>query len=87
MTTRKTRRQESCDLLAERLSAYLDGDLEPSLCAKIEKHAEDCPRCAALIKDLQETAGVCRRAGRQPLPAAVRARARARMRELLGKSR
>lgn len=83
----KRTKSDQCDVLVERLSAYLDGDLGPSACARIQQHASACPRCAALIEDLQETTGACRRAGRQPLPAAVRVRARARMRELLGRSR
>lgn len=76
-----------CHLLIERLSAYLDGDLPASACDKIRRHAKTCPRCAALIDDLQQTAGLCRRAGKEPLPADVRARARARILKLLGDAR
>ena len=82
---KKTQGAHSCDVVVERLSAYLDGDLGPAACARIRGHAGTCRRCTALIEDLQKTAGVCRRAGREPLPAAVRARARARMRALLGR--
>ena len=78
-------RIDSCRMLVERLSAYLDGDLAPSTCTKIRRHAKACPRCAALIGDLRSTVGVCRRAGQQPLPAAVRARAKARVRALLAR--
>lgn len=77
------RKAHACHVLAERLSAFLDGDLAASTCEKIRRHAKTCPRCAALIEDLQETTGLCRRAGRRPLPRAIRARARARMLELL----
>ena len=72
-----------CHVVVERLSAYLDGDLPASACDKIRRHAKSCPRCSALIEDLQKTAGLCHRAGREPRPAASRARARARMLELL----
>ena len=76
-----------CDLLVEQLSAYLDGDLGPAVCARIRRHSKTCPRCAALIDDLQQAVGLCRRAGQAPLPAAVRSRARTRMRLLLSAAR
>lgn len=76
---------DECHVLVERLSAYLDGDLGPAACTRIRRHAKTCRRCAALIDDLQQASGLCRRAGHQPLPPAVRARARARIRALLGK--
>ena len=85
MTTRGPAR--ACRMLVERLSAYLDGDLNPAACTRIQRHGRTCPRCASLILDLQETTGLCRDAGRQPLPAAVRARARARVRALLSRSK
>jgi anti-sigma factor RsiW len=78
---RKTTR---CRVLIERLSAYLDGDLGPAACASITRHARTCPRCAELIRTLQKTAGLCRKAGTRPLPAPVRARARAHIQKLLG---
>jgi anti-sigma factor (TIGR02949 family) len=81
--TKKASAAGSCDLLVEQLSAYLDGDLGPAVCAHIRRHSKTCTRCAALIDALQQTVGICRRAGQAPLPPAVRARARARMRELL----
>ena len=84
---RKPASVRHCNLLVEQLSAFLDDDLSPTACTRIRRHARTCARCAAVIEDLQETAGLCRRVGRQPLPAAVRARARARIRGLLGASR
>jgi anti-sigma factor (TIGR02949 family) len=85
--TKKTSAAGSCDLLVEQLSAYLDGDLGPAVCARIRRHSMTCTRCAALIDDLQQTVGICRRAGQAPLPAAVRSRARTRMRLLLSAAR
>jgi anti-sigma factor RsiW len=87
MKARRTSREPDCHILAERLSAYLDGDLPTAACASIRRHAKSCRRCAALIDDLQKTAGLCRRAGTRPLPLSVRARAKARIRALLVKPR
>ena len=75
--------RRACQVLDERLSAYLDGDLSAAACARIRRHAKRCPRCTALIHDLQKTTGLCHRAGQAPLPPAVRARARARIRALM----
>jgi anti-sigma factor RsiW len=73
----------SCRLLLERLSAYVDGDLPAPACHRIERHARECRRCSTVIDDLRRTAGLCRRAGEAPLPAAVRKLARDRIRRLV----
>jgi anti-sigma factor (TIGR02949 family) len=65
------------------ISAYLDGELAPNACDAIEQHCETCPQCAALVKGLRETVGLCRRAAVAPLPKSVRARARDSIRKLL----
>jgi anti-sigma factor RsiW len=75
-----------CRVLLERLSAYLDGDLSARACAAVERHSRTCPRCAAAIADLRETTGLCRRAGTMPLPDAVRRRAQARLRRVIGQA-
>ena len=72
-----------CDVLLEQLSAYLDGDLLPDECRRIERHSRTCARCAAVTDDLRRTAGLCRQAGTRPLPAAVKRRAQARIRRLI----
>ena len=77
------RRATRCDVLIERLSAFLDGDLPPGECQRIERHSRTCGRCAAVTDDLRRTAGLCRQAGTRPLPAAVKRRAQARIRQLI----
>jgi anti-sigma factor RsiW len=75
----------ACDMLAERLSAFLDGDLSPQACRRISAHARRCARCRALTKELRDTIGVCQQAATVPLPPAVRRRARAGIRQLLSR--
>ena len=77
-------RSRQCDLLIERLSAYLDGDLGRAACDRIRAHARTCQRCGVLITDWQRTVGICHAAGRAPLPAPVRARAKKYIEALLG---
>jgi anti-sigma factor RsiW len=72
-----------CRQILSRISAYLDGDLDETTCARIAEHCEACPRCAAVVDGLRATAGLCRQAGSAPLPESVRQRARAAVRQLL----
>ncbi|MEI6244449.1 MAG: zf-HC2 domain-containing protein [Acidobacteriota bacterium] len=76
-------RRPSCDMLIERLSAFLDGDLSAVECARISRHASTCPRCTTLTAELRSTVGLCQRAASTPLPPALRARARASIKRLL----
>lgn len=78
-----TRRAPACRFLLEQLSAYLDGDLPAIECRRIERHARTCARCSKALADIRETVAVCRDAGGQALPLAVRRKARARVRRLL----
>lgn len=72
-----------CAAIMEEISAYLDGELERTECASIERHCAGCPRCAAVVEALQRTVGLCRDVADAPLPEHVRARARASIRKLL----
>jgi len=76
-----------CEFLLEQLSAFIDADLSPAECRRIERHSRTCGRCAAMIEDLRAAMGVCRQAADEPLPAPVRRRAEARVRELMGRRR
>ena len=80
-------RPSSCRMLVERLSACLDGDLPAAEQKKVETHAQRCPRCRALVRDLSRTTGLCRKAGARPLPPAVRRLARERIRRVLDEAR
>jgi anti-sigma factor RsiW len=72
-----------CQTILAGISAYLDGELDPTACEAIERHCQGCPRCATLVKGLRETVGLCRQVASVPLPDAVRQRARASVRRLL----
>lgn len=76
-------RTVNCDMLIEQLSAFLDGDLSAPECARIQRHARQCPRCTTLTEELQGTIGLCRRAAATPLPPALRRRAKAGIAKLL----
>ena len=46
---------EGCRELVERLSEYLDGELDVELCSSVEGHLDDCPPCRAFLKSLRRT--------------------------------
>lgn len=79
---RKSTNRE-CRAILAGISAYLDGDLDASACEAIERHCQDCARCAALVKGLRETVGLCRQAASASLPESVRQHARDSVRRLL----
>ena len=45
----------NCMDILDKLSDYLDKELDPSLCQEIEKHVEDCEPCIAFINTLKKT--------------------------------
>jgi anti-sigma factor RsiW len=72
-----------CQTILTGISAYLDGELDTTACDAIERHCQECPRCATLVTGLRDTVGLCRQAGSVPLPESVWHRARASVRRLL----
>jgi anti-sigma factor RsiW len=75
-----------CQDFLERLSRYLDGELTPPDRQTIEAHLRDCPCCEEVLDSLKHTVALCHDEGRPELPPDVRARARARVVELLQRS-
>ena len=73
----------TCESLLAQMSSYLDGELPELTCAAIEQHATACAKCGRVIAEFRTATGLCRSAGNAPLPEAVMARARTRVRELL----
>jgi predicted anti-sigma-YlaC factor YlaD len=44
-----------CKQLMRNLSEYVDGDLTPELCVKIEEHLMDCDNCRVVVNTLRKT--------------------------------
>ncbi len=76
-----------CRDLLERLSLYIDGDLKGPQRRALMAHLRRCPCCGELAESLKRTVELCHEAGKTRLPAKVRARARARIAELLADGR
>lgn len=44
---------DTCRELIAQLSAFLDGELDDTLCAKIEQHLAECPYCHTVADTVQ----------------------------------
>ncbi len=49
--------KHDCDLMCERLAAYIEGDLPPAERAEAERHLAECAACAEALVELRAVAG------------------------------
>jgi anti-sigma factor RsiW len=82
----KNANRPHCQSLLLELSAYLDGELSATRCRTIERHLAACPCCEELADQLRRAVSLCRQARQTRLPRDVRARAHARIEDLLAGS-
>lgn len=72
------------------LSDYLDGELDPALCAEIEKHIGECNNCRIMVDSLRQTVTLCREGKEERLPEELEGRLngllKARWEKKFGKS-
>jgi len=64
-----------CQETLQRLNAYIDGELDPSLCSDLEAHIEACVDCRIVLNTIQKTIQLCQNDGEQTtLPPGARER-------------
>lgn len=63
-----------CKKLLGTLSEYVDGELDPALCAELERHMAECRDCQIMVDTLRKTIILYRTAGHRPVPEDVKAR-------------
>ncbi len=64
-----------CRELLASLSDYVDGDLDPALCAELERHMATCADCRVVVNTLRKTIELYRKTRPAPeIPAEVRER-------------
>jgi anti-sigma factor RsiW len=61
-----------CKMLFEKLSEYLDGELDPALYPRFEEHMGDCEPCQAFLESLRRTVGLVGSVEAVELPPEVR---------------
>lgn len=65
----------SCDVSAERLSAFVDGETDAGERGDVERHLADCAECAARVRTVRSVKhAVGRLASKEPIHDAARAR-------------
>lgn len=45
----------NCQRLLHELSDYVDGELDPDLCAELERHLAECSNCRIVVNTLKKT--------------------------------
>ncbi len=59
---------QHCLEMFEKLSEYIDGELDHATCDEIEKHAKNCVACFSCMETLKRTVALCRKVEDQPIP-------------------
>ncbi len=57
-----------CLEMFQKLSEYIDGELDHVTCAEIELHAENCVACFSCLETLKRTVAICKNAKEKPVP-------------------
>ncbi len=63
-----------CREIKDKLSAYLDGELESALCAEIKQHLSGCDDCRVMVDTLNKTITLYRNYGQETVPPEVHER-------------
>lgn len=72
-----------CPDVVKLFSRYLEGDISPRTCARMEKHLAACPRCRASCDALKEVLQRCRSAPSPEVPTALQEKVRAALRQVV----
>lgn len=63
-----THDHQQCLALFAKLSEYLDGELDATICQTIERHLQNCQPCQTCLTTLKRTVALCRSADSHPVP-------------------
>lgn len=68
-------------------SQHLEGDLSANVCASMEKHLAQCPRCSADCDSLKRTLGLCKVSGKNvQVPAALQLSIKVALKQFLSEN-
>ncbi len=74
-------RSRSCRSLFARLSDYLDHEIDPATCAKLEAHLADCAPCRAYLASLEQAIRSCKEQCTEELKARISSEVRELVRQ------
>ncbi|MCX5911939.1 MAG: zf-HC2 domain-containing protein [Deltaproteobacteria bacterium] len=63
-----------CKEILDKLSEYIDGELDPKICQDLEHHMKDCNPCLLFIDSLKKTITLYKYASAESLPKEVHLR-------------
>ncbi len=76
----KPEEHEDCKKYLLQLSEYVDGELDPRLCALLEEHLHGCTNCTVVVDTLKRTIELYQlERGREELPDQVKSRLYSRL--------
>jgi RNA polymerase sigma-70 factor (ECF subfamily) len=70
----------NCDELLAALNEYVDGTLEPGVCAELEHHLQGCNPCQVVVDNIRKTITLYKEGQAIEIPAACRERLHAALR-------
>ncbi|HOP06184.1 MAG TPA: zf-HC2 domain-containing protein [candidate division Zixibacteria bacterium] len=65
---------KGCPDYINELNDYLDGAIDPELCAEIEAHIGQCNNCRIMVDSMRQTVRLCREGTPEELPEKLSAR-------------
>ena len=57
-----------CEDMIGGLSDYIDGELDPELCKKLEQHLSSCENCRLMVDTMRRTVQLCQDGSCEDLP-------------------
>ena len=78
---------KGCKRYFEKISEYLDGELDTAACLEIEVHLKECPECRRCVDSLKKTIDLCRETAQEKVPSEMRARLKSALQECFQESR
>jgi len=78
--------REECKKDFERLSEYLDGELDDDACREIERHFRHCPECRVCVDTMKKTIQLCQAVATEEIPSDARERLRSMLRECIDRT-
>jgi anti-sigma factor RsiW len=73
--------KEECKKDFERISEYLDGELNDDICREMENHLRHCPECRKCVDSLRKSIELCKKAAEEEITPDMRGRLRAALRD------
>ncbi len=65
---------QSCQDLKDKLSGFIDGELDDALCEEIQRHMEGCDNCRIMVDTLKKTITLYQSCSDDAVPPDVHAR-------------